>query len=502
MRKMFGSAFAGFIVASLMSANAQVVINEFQYDDSGVDNREYFELYNAGSTAVDISGWVLESGDSTTNPDNNPDYTIPGGTVLQPGQFYVIGSPLVPNVNLVVTHPNTGLSQDLWENDQEWTALKDASGNVIDAIAYETNKINPIPAEILPQIGTGIWGNYTSIDGDSAGTDTTDQSISRYIDGRDTNNNGRDFGLLPRTPGYSNMVAPPVFPVIENFDAQFEGETIANWTGSFRNPRVIDPIFLSIFNPNALSNPSPQGGNALIGWDWAGGGNQAGTNYIFDGKGGYELYVYIDANLRSGTETESWAVGIMGSAESFYNTPYIGTAPNACGITGVAWVYFRSATQGYIRLVDAKDGGDSRDSSPYWATLGEIQLSSISSGWYRLRLEVDGNKVKGTFGGTYGSLGDGMQFCGTTESNLGTMYMGYRELIVDNSTTRPITVDNVKTFLPVTGDANGDGCVNDEDLLTVLFNFGGDDCNADLNGDGVVNDEDLLLVLFNFGNGC
>ncbi|MCW5935433.1 MAG: hypothetical protein KIT45_14225 [Fimbriimonadia bacterium] len=54
------------------------------------------------------------------------------------------------------------------------------------------------------------------------------------------------------------------------------------------------------------------------------------------------------------------------------------------------------------------------------------------------------------------------------------------------------------------GDVNRDGCVNDEDLLAVLFAFGqnGRGIAADLNYDLSVNDDDLLKVLFNFGNGC
>ena len=53
------------------------------------------------------------------------------------------------------------------------------------------------------------------------------------------------------------------------------------------------------------------------------------------------------------------------------------------------------------------------------------------------------------------------------------------------------------------GDVNGDGCVDDADLLEVLFNFGATGQNrADVNGDGVVDDADLLIVLFNFGAGC
>jgi len=54
------------------------------------------------------------------------------------------------------------------------------------------------------------------------------------------------------------------------------------------------------------------------------------------------------------------------------------------------------------------------------------------------------------------------------------------------------------------GDVNGDDCVDDTDLLGVLFSFGssGENLPADVNGDGVVDDDDLLVVLTNFGQGC
>jgi len=52
------------------------------------------------------------------------------------------------------------------------------------------------------------------------------------------------------------------------------------------------------------------------------------------------------------------------------------------------------------------------------------------------------------------------------------------------------------------GDVDGDGCVDDSDLLAVLFVFGSSDPGADINQDGIVDDADLLIVLFNFGSGC
>ncbi|MCX7924263.1 MAG: matrixin family metalloprotease, partial [Fimbriimonadales bacterium] len=65
-----------------------------------------------------------------------------------------------------------------------------------------------------------------------------------------------------------------------------------------------------------------------------------------------------------------------------------------------------------------------------------------------------------------------------------------RYRITVQTTTRPV------------GDVDGNGCVDDADLLQVLFNFGSNNAATDLDGNGVVDDADLLLVLFNFGSGC
>ncbi len=50
------------------------------------------------------------------------------------------------------------------------------------------------------------------------------------------------------------------------------------------------------------------------------------------------------------------------------------------------------------------------------------------------------------------------------------------------------------------GDVNEDGCVDDSDLMQILFQFGQVGATpADLNGDGRVDDADLLIVLLRFG---
>jgi hypothetical protein len=58
--------------------------------------------------------------------------------------------------------------------------------------------------------------------------------------------------------------------------------------------------------------------------------------------------------------------------------------------------------------------------------------------------------------------------------------------------------------LPIQGDVDGSGCVDDSDLIAVLFAFGQAEplLPEDVNLDGVVDDADLTIVLFDFGRGC
>jgi hypothetical protein len=67
-----------------------------------------------------------------------------------------------------------------------------------------------------------------------------------------------------------------------------------------------------------------------------------------------------------------------------------------------------------------------------------------------------------------------------------------------------LAVDNISFTGFSVGDVDMNGCVDDADLLEVLFAFGsqGAFLPADVNSDGTVDDADLLEVLFAFGEGC
>lgn len=85
--------------------------------------------------------------------------------------------------------------------------------------------------------------------------------------------------------------------------------------------------------------------------------------------------------------------------------------------------------------------------------------------------------------------------CATGINNLGQI-VGYGTF---NSKTRGFLLTPNKA-----GDVDGNGCVDDIDLLHLLLAFGsiGTNLAEDLNVDGIVDDTDLLEVLVNFGSGC
>jgi len=150
-------------------------------------------------------------------------------------------------------------------------------------------------------------------------------------------------------------------------------------------------------------------------------------------------------------------------------------AGNGGASGGIEWIGATSAQAGPSapvgKLVNQKD---------QWGTVKfDIRRDPI--------LGVAGSTANGTIDGSTGTI-EQLAFSPTDSAYLGP-YIFY--------------IDDVETYVPTPGDVDDNGCVDDADLLQVLFAFGATGQNdADVNGDQVVDDADLLIVLFNFGTGC
>ena len=104
-------------------AAAEVIITEIHYNPSGADEqKEFIELKNAGNVAADMSGWQFTNGVS---------FTFPNGTVLAPGEFFVV----VANPGRFALHyPGVAIGGQFTDEDDPWlSAIEWFEYNILGA---------------------------------------------------------------------------------------------------------------------------------------------------------------------------------------------------------------------------------------------------------------------------------------------------------------------------------------------------------------------------------
>jgi probable HAF family extracellular repeat protein len=155
-----------------------------------------------------------------------------------------------------------------------------------------------------------------------------------------------------------------------------------------------------------------------------------------------------------------------------------------------------------------------------WTAAGGMQDLGTLGGDYSVAsgVSADGAVVVGW---AYNARGQFRAFRWTALGGMEDLNTTYANLLTDGSvlaSAEAISPDgryivgwDYEAFLLDTrctahnGDVDNNGCVDDADLLAVLFAFGNTSSNlgrVDVNCDGFVDDADLLIVLFHFGSGC
>ncbi|MCB0641991.1 MAG: CotH kinase family protein, partial [Phaeodactylibacter sp.] len=138
---------------------AQVVINELSaanrntITDNYGEREDWFELYNAGSTAVDLSGYYLS--DKVDNPTK---WQIPNGVTIGPGQYRVVFASSRDEVSGSFLHTNFKLTQT--KND-EGVVLSDPSGMILGLfVIIQPNQVNQSWGRETD--GSNNWGVFTN----------------------------------------------------------------------------------------------------------------------------------------------------------------------------------------------------------------------------------------------------------------------------------------------------------------------------------------------------
>jgi hypothetical protein len=259
-----------------------------------------------------------------------------------------------------------------------------------------------------------------------------------------------------------------------------QGGAYTNENGFQGNRQLYGPVWIKY----ELDDSNPNGWNVVkvqvFAWDVRDIVHKTSTNKTrsFSDTGApYQIDIYVaqnDPNPASDPQSDpNWTfVGTLSKAD--------GTLPNVCEWdpnTGNTFGECPRATLDYL------NGNNRLGLKFYQDPTNDIWYSTLN--------------VSGQSGIKYVALviPRGNQFNNDPE-------LVRRDRVANSLRYTNITDVRVIAQVGPEGDVNGDGCVDDADLLIVLFNFGNAGGQGDVNNDNIVDDADLLIVLFNFGSGC
>jgi hypothetical protein len=185
------------------SAVADLVINEVDYDQPGVDSGEFVEVYNARATAQDLAGMVL----ILVNGQTMSEYgrvelaaaapSLPSGGYLVVGSANVVGS--LPPGTLSVEFGS--MSNNMQNGAPDAVALFDTGSlSVIDSLSYE--------GSIAAASFTDVAGTFDLVHGTGTAavdSNSVDGSLARSPNGSSSGDDDTDWIFNPaRSPGSAN----------------------------------------------------------------------------------------------------------------------------------------------------------------------------------------------------------------------------------------------------------------------------------------------------------
>ncbi|MEM7393539.1 MAG: lamin tail domain-containing protein, partial [Verrucomicrobiota bacterium] len=116
-----------------------IVINEIHYDPrAAAGPAEFIELYNAGSSNIDLTGWMFTDGIN---------YTFPPGTVLTTGDYLVVALDLTGFSNVFPGVAALGPYGGKLNNQGEEVDLRNATGLLIDQVNYNVGAPWPVASD-------------------------------------------------------------------------------------------------------------------------------------------------------------------------------------------------------------------------------------------------------------------------------------------------------------------------------------------------------------------
>ncbi|HEX4519079.1 MAG TPA: lamin tail domain-containing protein [Gaiellaceae bacterium] len=162
------------VAQTSLPTQASLRINEIETGTTASAADEFVEIVNSGENAVEIGGWKVVYRSASGTSDTTL-ATIPTGTTLAPGGFYLLGGAAYEGAVAADQTFSAGLAATGGA-----AGIRDASGALVDSAG---------------------WGTATNalVEGSAAAAAPTTaapgSSIVRLPDGHDTNANAADFTI-------------------------------------------------------------------------------------------------------------------------------------------------------------------------------------------------------------------------------------------------------------------------------------------------------------------
>ncbi|XP_071963521.1 uncharacterized protein [Antedon mediterranea] len=251
-----------FLIWLPLQCNSQILINEINADNPLYDIREFIELVNNGTQAVNLSSYSLV----LYNGNNNRAYRVkPLSGMLNPGEFFVMGS---ANVRPV---PDLIISRNIIQNGLDAVALYNSSSvnlyrgmrvtndSLIDAVVYDDGGF--VGSHTLLDV---LMPGQTAVHENAFASPVDDESISR-CDWSDVRNSSH-FAIMLLTPGQPNPCnsstlqngAPTIAPItttspmrISEINADNPGSDYMEFIELYNNGNIqvnLDNYTVALFN--------------------------------------------------------------------------------------------------------------------------------------------------------------------------------------------------------------------------------------------------------------
>lgn len=222
-------------VDKVQAVSSSIVISQV-YGGGGNSGATYkndfIELYNLGTTAVDVTGWTVQYGSATGTTWNNR--TELSG-IIEPGKYY-----------LIQEAAGTGGTVNLPTPNATGTIAMSATAGKVALVNNNIALTGACPTGVVDFIGYGTTANCYETARAPALTNTT--AALRKSDGaQDTDNNADDF--IAGTPNPRNTPPPDVSPTVAStvpINGAVDFQVGANISVTFSEPVNVAANWYSI----------------------------------------------------------------------------------------------------------------------------------------------------------------------------------------------------------------------------------------------------------------